>query len=691
MNQQGQPDNSPPSEKGSNGFLNIPDSGTAGTSTSHSNRSLDNRSSLGRGDDQHSIDPLRQMLQQTLTQEHDPSDQASQKSQQLALDPSAAEMPLTPRMQPRIKALSRTPSTRRNSLVMAIPPPRIPPRPGHEPPPTPPTARTGRGSIVSGSSLAPPPNTSSMPSSPLAASPINDFADRQADDDDRSRRESVFGGARSLTPTIQTAIDGYPSDQALSLNTAEMGYGRNPDTSVSPAPPPHVSTTNRRLSFQTAHNNPPANNGTSTSDNENLKMPSQNDSMLLGVRGLSGASSAGLGEGAATFIRKPSPSRHHPNLSTSTLARVDPSDPIVSLRNIHKTYLLGLEGVAALRGVTLKIQRGEWVAIYGTSGGGKTSLLNMIGTIDKPTKGELTVCDTVITPGTPDKVLAKLRLDKLGFVFQTFNLISSMTALENVELPAVLKGELSASERRARAIASLEKVGLGHRLKHFPAKLSGGEQQRVTIARAIANLPEVLLLDEPTGDLDTFNTNRIISLLHSLNVEHNMTLIMVTHDVHLKSHAHRVVSMRDGKVAKIEMVRTQRREEAMRELRANMQADTQRKASLADLGRAQEQQLQRQASNPIGLLPGESSHRPGRYVSYATEVREPGDYATYSSACGIPAVMPDAPIRVISTPLPQFAVDSAERKSTSTRKMENPIIDGQPRILRSAEDWEEIV
>ncbi|KAG5457469.1 MAG: P-loop containing nucleoside triphosphate hydrolase protein, partial [Olpidium bornovanus] len=190
------------------------------------------------------------------------------------------------------------------------------------------------------------------------------------------------------------------------------------------------------------------------------------------------------------------------------------SDVIVQLNNIHKTYLLGVEGVPALR-----ICRGEWVVVYGTSGGGKTSLLNIIGTVDTPTKGDLTVCGTKITSRTKDAELAFLRLTKLGFVFQTFNLLPSMTARENVELPMMLAARRSPAERRAAAAASLHSVGLSHRLGHFPNQLSGGEQQRVTIARAIANSPELLLLDEPTGDLDTANTNKIVELLHRLNLE----------------------------------------------------------------------------------------------------------------------------------------------------------------------------
>ncbi|TPX71750.1 hypothetical protein SpCBS45565_g00848 [Spizellomyces sp. 'palustris'] len=359
--------------------------------------------------------------------------------------------------------------------------------------------------------------------------------------------------------------------------------------------------------------------------------------------------------------------------SNATLRRLDPDDPIVVMRNIHKTYLLGLEGVAALRGVSLKIQRGEWVAVYGTSGGGKTSLLNIVGTIDKPTKGDLTICNTVITPNTKDEVLAELRLNKLGFVFQTFNLISSMTALENVELPMVLKGTLTASERRTRAVASLEKVGLSHRLHHFPAKLSGGEQQRVTIARAIANLPEVLLLDEPTGDLDTSNTHRIIDLLHRLNSEEDVTLIMVTHDVYLKNFAHRVIYMRDGKIQRVEMVRSVRRVEALSDLRRRLEEDKRPLVS------SDPSSSHSPTGGHIGLLPGEAVHRPGRFVSCATEIREPGDYATYSPACGIPSVVPDAQH-------PQPAQQPSEKKLDLPADRF-----GGRQVLRSVEDIDHIV
>jgi putative ABC transport system ATP-binding protein len=248
----------------------------------------------------------------------------------------------------------------------------------------------------------------------------------------------------------------------------------------------------------------------------------------------------------------------------------DEEDLIIKMDNIHKTYLLGIEGVPALRGVSLGIKRGEFIVVYGLSGGGKTTLLNIIGTIDKPTKGEMKLSGTRINSNTTDKVLSYLRLHEIGFVFQTFNLLSSLTALENVEMPMILAGQLSAKERRQRAIELLERVGMGQRLDHLPSMLSGGEQQRVTIARAMANSPKLLLLDEPTGDLDTKNSAIVMKLLTDLNQKDKITLVMVTHDVGLKNFADRVIWMRDGKIMRLEVIpediREQRHEQLDKDL-----------------------------------------------------------------------------------------------------------------------------
>lgn len=228
--------------------------------------------------------------------------------------------------------------------------------------------------------------------------------------------------------------------------------------------------------------------------------------------------------------------------------------PCVVLSNVHKTYLLGLEGVAAIRGVSLTVESGEFIMLLGKSGSGKTSLLNLIGTIDRPTRGDIRICDTYIRPSTSDQQLARLRLLRLGFVFQTFNLIPSMSALDNVALPMLLNGNMNRQHAYQRAEKLLADVGMADRSGHRPSQLSGGEQQRVTIARALSNEPDILLLDEPTGDLDSVNTANVMSILTKLNVEMGVSMIMVTHDPHLRAFAHRAVHMLDGKIVRSEKI-----------------------------------------------------------------------------------------------------------------------------------------
>ena len=240
--------------------------------------------------------------------------------------------------------------------------------------------------------------------------------------------------------------------------------------------------------------------------------------------------------------------------------------PAITLRNIHKTYLIGIEGVPALRGVSLTINKGEFLTIFGTSGGGKTTMLNIIGTIDAPSRGDVKIFDKLIRSNTTDQELSNIRLDKIAFVFQSFNLFPNLNVLENVEIPMKIKGELSSNQRRKRALDLLTKVGLENRLNHFPNQLSGGEQQRVTIARALANKPEILLLDEPTGDLDTKNADIVMSILMELNLKEGITMIMVTHDVGLKNFAHRVVKVVDGKINHEIIVPKEDREECVRQL-----------------------------------------------------------------------------------------------------------------------------
>jgi putative ABC transport system ATP-binding protein len=220
--------------------------------------------------------------------------------------------------------------------------------------------------------------------------------------------------------------------------------------------------------------------------------------------------------------------------------------PVVEALNVKKTYMLGKVPVEALRGVNLKIEAGDFVSILGPSGSGKSTMLNLVGALDKPTSGTLNI-DGVDIAKLNDKQLADLRL-KIGFVFQFFNLIPRLTARDNVELPMSIANS-SKGERRKRAIELLETVGLKDRVNHKPAELSGGQQQRVAIARALANNPKFLLLDEPTGNVDSKTAKEVISLIKRLNVEQNVSVIMVTHDQHLAREARRTVQMFDGEIS----------------------------------------------------------------------------------------------------------------------------------------------
>ena len=241
-------------------------------------------------------------------------------------------------------------------------------------------------------------------------------------------------------------------------------------------------------------------------------------------------------------------------------------EDVIVLRNIHKTYLIGIEGVPALRGVSLRVKKGEFVTIFGTSGGGKTTMLNIIGTIDTPSRGDVKIFDKLIKSDTPDKELSDIRLNNISFVFQSFNLFQNLNVLENIEMPMKIKGQLSYKKIHERALNLIEKVGLTNRIHHFPNQLSGGEQQRVTIARALVNSPNILLLDEPTGDLDTKNADIVMSLLLELNLLHGITMIMVTHDVSLKNFGEKIVRVIDGKIHHEIDVPIKDRKECIRQL-----------------------------------------------------------------------------------------------------------------------------
>ena len=245
---------------------------------------------------------------------------------------------------------------------------------------------------------------------------------------------------------------------------------------------------------------------------------------------------------------------------------IKPEEDVVVLRNIHKTYLIGIEGVPALRGVSLRVKKGEFLTIFGTSGGGKTTMLNIIGTIDTPSRGDIKIFDKLIKSDTADKDLSNIRLNNISFVFQSFNLFQNLNVLENVEMPMKIKGKLSYKKIKERALYLIDKVGLTNRINHFPNQLSGGEQQRVTIARALVNNPDILLLDEPTGDLDTKNADIVMSLLLELNLLHGITMIMVTHDVFLKNFGQKIVRVIDGKIHHEIDVPIKDRKECIRQL-----------------------------------------------------------------------------------------------------------------------------
>jgi len=207
--------------------------------------------------------------------------------------------------------------------------------------------------------------------------------------------------------------------------------------------------------------------------------------------------------------------------------------------------MLGKIPVEALRGVNLEVEAGEFVSILGPSGSGKSTMLNLIGALDKPTSGTMLI-DGVDIAKLNDNQLADLRL-KIGFVFQFFNLIPRLTACDNVEL-AMSIANIGGSERKKRAIELLETVGLKDRINHKPAELSGGQQQRVAIARALANNPKFLLLDEPTGNVDSKTASEVLTLIKKLNTEQNVSIIMVTHDQHLAREARKTVQMFDGEI-----------------------------------------------------------------------------------------------------------------------------------------------
>ena len=225
---------------------------------------------------------------------------------------------------------------------------------------------------------------------------------------------------------------------------------------------------------------------------------------------------------------------------------------VIEVQDVHKYYDLGETKVHALRGVDLKVKPGEFVAIMGSSGSGKSTFMNMLGCLDKPSSGRYILEGTDVSK-LEKKDLAAIRNRKLGFVFQGFNLLSRTTALENVELPT-LYAKVEKEERLKRAKEVLELVGLGERLDHFPSQLSGGQQQRVAIARALVNKPAILLADEPTGNLDSRTSVEIMQIFQELN-EQGLTIVLVTHEPDIAQFAKRIVVFRDGKIRHDDPVR----------------------------------------------------------------------------------------------------------------------------------------
>ncbi|MBN2021247.1 MAG: ABC transporter ATP-binding protein [Pirellulales bacterium] len=221
--------------------------------------------------------------------------------------------------------------------------------------------------------------------------------------------------------------------------------------------------------------------------------------------------------------------------------------PLIELSDVWKVYDLGEVQVEALRGVSVSIERGEYVALMGPSGSGKSTLMNTLGCLDRPSRGSYLldgeeVCDMSLA------ARARLRNRRIGFVFQNFNLLARTSALENVELPLLYSRGVSARQRRRRAAEMLEKVGLGDRMDHHPGQLSGGQQQRVAIARALVNAPSILMADEPTGNLDSQTSREVIQILRELNTQAAITIILVTHDQAIGRHARRTLVLRDGTI-----------------------------------------------------------------------------------------------------------------------------------------------
>ena len=223
--------------------------------------------------------------------------------------------------------------------------------------------------------------------------------------------------------------------------------------------------------------------------------------------------------------------------------------PVITVRNLTKVYKMGEHEVRALRGVSLTIEPGEFVAVTGPSGSGKSTFMHIAGCLDRPTSGEYVLDGKDVSKTSKDE-LARVRSEKIGFVFQGFNLLTRTTALDNVELPLLYRSKngFKAAERHKRAMASLEAVGLGQRYHHMPNQLSGGQQQRVAIARALVNEPSMILADEPTGNLDTRTSIEVMGIFQKLNRERGITVLLITHEMDIAEYGTRLIRFRDGRI-----------------------------------------------------------------------------------------------------------------------------------------------
>ena len=236
---------------------------------------------------------------------------------------------------------------------------------------------------------------------------------------------------------------------------------------------------------------------------------------------------------------------------------IDPSHPVIEVRDLTKTFQMGDVAVHALRGINLQVNAGEFVAIMGSSGSGKSTLMNLLGCLDTPTSGDYLLDGKLVSALEPNEY-ADIRNQKIGFVFQGFNLLARTTALENVELPLLYDRSHRIAQPRQAAVDALTMVGLAERMDHQPSQLSGGQQQRVAIARALVNQPAIILADEPTGNLDTRTSIDVLSLFQLLN-DKGITIILVTHEPDIAQYAQRIVEVRDGEIIRDEPVVTRQR------------------------------------------------------------------------------------------------------------------------------------